>query len=110
MHRQLIQASVGQIVDHKNHDTLDCRKINLRITDKSGNSANRKKQRGGHYTSQYKGVHKHTQSGLWVAKIEHRGQLTFTKYFKSEAEAAQAYNDNAPRFFGEFAYLNEIAA
>jgi hypothetical protein len=42
MHRFVMAAKPWEVVDHINHDTLDNRKSNLRITDHAGNSANRK--------------------------------------------------------------------
>lgn len=42
MHRFITKALKGEIVDHINHDCLDNRKSNLRITSCSVNSFNRK--------------------------------------------------------------------
>lgn len=42
LHRLLLKAQKGQIVDHINGNTLDNRKKNLRITTSSGNNKNRK--------------------------------------------------------------------
>lgn len=41
MHREITKASDWQEIDHKNKNTLDCRKSNLRITDRRGNQQNR---------------------------------------------------------------------
>lgn len=41
LHRVIMGAPRGAEVDHLNHDTLDNRRANLRLTDKSGNMQNR---------------------------------------------------------------------
>ena len=55
MHRLILNAAKEKMVDHKNHDTLDNRRSNLRLctnTQNQGNSRIRKKG-----TSKFKGVH-----------------------------------------------------
>lgn len=42
IHRFLMKAPVGLMVDHINHDTLDNRRVNLRIINNSDNMMNRK--------------------------------------------------------------------
>ncbi len=42
MHRLIMDAPKGKYVDHRNHDTLDNRRANLRITTSSGNMMNRR--------------------------------------------------------------------
>ena len=42
LHRWLINAPRGSVVDHKNHDTLDNRLSNLRVTSHSKNGQNRR--------------------------------------------------------------------
>ena len=53
MHRQIMNCPAGMDVDHINGDTLDNRKINLRICTHSNNIKNQK-SRGG--KSKYRGV------------------------------------------------------
>ena len=42
LHREIIGAPPGMVVDHINHDTLDNRKENLRLCTRSQNGMNRK--------------------------------------------------------------------
>jgi hypothetical protein len=94
-------------VDHWNHDGLDNRRENLRVCTKAQNNHNCRKHRwhNGEYTSsKYKGVCWNKTEKKWMAYI-HRKTLG---YFRTEEEAALAYNAAATRDFGEFAVLNDI--
>jgi len=75
------------IVDHINGNKLDNRRSNLRLTDKSGNSINRPKQRG-KYLSQYRGVSKHKDR--WRAYAEHKKVKHSLGVYDSETDAALA--------------------
>jgi len=99
-------------VDHIDHNGLNNTKENLRITDNRGNSQNARKGKSSKNTSEYKGVSKHPQKKKrpWQATIyppegKKRKPLG---YYKTEMEAAQAYNKAATELFGEFACLNVI--
>lgn len=47
LHRVIMGAGPGQVVDHVSGDTLDCRRGNLRITDRRGNAQNVRSSKGG---------------------------------------------------------------
>jgi hypothetical protein len=103
MHRAVLGLSAGDRtrVDHKDHDTLDNRRSNLRVSTRSQNSANQLKTRG---TSKYKGVHK--LKDRWKAQIEVDGKKRYLGSFVREEEAARAYDAAAVEAFGEFALIN----
>jgi len=42
MHHEVVENIKGMDIDHKNHNTLDNRKDNLRVTESTNNSAHRK--------------------------------------------------------------------
>jgi hypothetical protein len=103
------QFIFGEVnVDHKNLDGLDNRRLNLRRATKSQNGMNRQKD-SRLLSSKFKGVYWHTKAARWRAQIG-SGQKSHEKQylgsFKSEEEAARAYDEAAQRLFGEFAHLN----
>lgn len=93
------------VVDHKNGNTLDNRRRNLREISKSENAQNSRHFSG---TSHYKGVTKTTRRGKrYLARIKppHQDRL-FLGYFENAVDAARAYDKAAAKYFGEFAVLN----
>lgn len=111
MHRLLMGVTDPKIqVDHINHDGLDNRRENLRICTNAENCRNRRKIKGTH-TSIYKGVdwEGRNKTSPWRVQVmtEQKKRIT-VGYFKTEIEAAIAYNEAALKYHGEFAYLNEI--
>jgi hypothetical protein len=103
LHRLIIGAKTGQLVDHINGNGLDNRKSNLRIVDSFGNARNRRPRV---LTSQYKGVCWHKRRNKWQASIYCDKQNIHLGTFSNEIEAAKAYDQAAVKYFGEFAYLN----
>lgn len=106
LHRFILNATKGTIIDHINGDPLDNRRSNLRITDRKGNAANRPKDRVKKATSKYKGVSKSKEK--WIAKIQINGQGLYLGWFMEETDAALAYNKAALKYFGEHAWLNQL--
>lgn len=107
MHRIITQAIKGEKVDHKNHDGLDNRRDNLRVTDDEGNARNSLPHSDG--TSRFRGVYWYKPRRKWKANISINGKQTYLGLFATEEAAAMAYNNAAIRLFGEFACLNEIS-
>lgn len=106
MHRFIMKCNDPKIrVDHINHNGLDNRRCNLRLATYKQNMANRLPSKNG--TSKYLGVHKRgnyfrAQISLGKRKSKYLGS------FKTEEEAAIAYNEAAKIVHGEFANLNVI--
>lgn len=105
LHRLIMDAPAGILVDHINQDTLDNRKSNLRLATRSQNMGNRAKHMG---KSKYKGVCWIEKRQRWIAQIFTDGKRRQLGRFETEVDAAMAYNKAASEFFGEFAYLNTI--
>ncbi len=106
MHRVIMNAPDGLMVDHRNHDLLDNRKSNLRIATNGQNKQNCHAKEG----KRFKGVGwmKEAKRTRCYACISKDGKNKFLGYFKDEVAAAIAYNKAALELFGEFACLNQI--
>lgn len=108
MHREILGLTGRTpFVDHIDHNGLNNQRSNLRTADYRLNGANRRKN-AGKYSSKYKGVFYHKKYGYWQAQIQHKRNLTYLGWYKTEEAAAEAYNREARLRFGEFACLNEI--
>lgn len=105
LHRVLLNAPDGMHVDHRNHDGLDNRRVNLRVCTPAENSRNSRKQKG--CSSEFKGVAKHKDGRAkpWVAIIWVDGKK-HTRCFTTELAAAQSYDEMALEYHGKFAGLN----
>lgn len=121
MHRLImgLENVEGKMVDHKDRNGLNCQRNNLRVCNAGENRKNSIKQLK-KATSIYKGVVLHTHKQFnktlqrttiyqsWHARIVIDGKRKVVGCFKTEIEAAVAYNDAATKYYGEFALLNKI--
>lgn len=107
LHRLIAQPEKGQEVDHINCDGLDNRRSNLRVCSHAQNLANQRHQERETH-SRYKGVTYNKRHGKWMAQAKARKIHYNLGTFKSEDDAARAYNAFAVNAFGEFARLNAI--
>jgi hypothetical protein len=106
LHRFLTDAPKGTHVDHRNGDTLDNRRDNLRVCTPAENIRNIRRTYGG---SRYKGVCRHMQCGrlYWRSRIQRTdGTRVELGNFKTQEEAALAYDKAAVEMFGEYACTN----
>lgn len=102
MHRHIMGITDPKIkVDHKNHNTLDNQKSNLRIATNSQNCANRSGPNS-NSTSGFRGVCFHKSSGKWTAQIQVNGKRTRLGLFSSPETAAAAFSDARKKYYGEF--------
>lgn len=69
MHRQIMNAPTGKVIDHINGDKLDNRRGNLRICNQSVNMFNYGLPK--HNTSGYRGVSWNKARNKWMAQIKH---------------------------------------
>lgn len=104
MHREIMHAPDGVVVDHINHDSLDNRKANLRLCTHAQNIQNMKTPRSN--TSGYKGVYLNKASRKWQAYIRKNGVFYHLGLFSTAEEAAHTYDKKARELFGEFANTN----
>lgn len=105
LHRLVLKARDGMVVDHKNHDLMDNRRSNLRECTHAENMCNRL-------------IHKNNKLGVkGVYQDRRRSTPTYRaqivigrKYirlgsFRTIEQAAKAYADAALKYHGEFARL-----
>lgn len=112
LHRFIMQAAPGVMVDHRNGDGLDNQRHNLRCCDNAQNqrniTASKRQKRGG-----FKGVSWNPTAQKWEAgigagerKANGRRARLYLGVYDDPADAARAYDRAALEHFGEFAALN----
>jgi AP2 domain/HNH endonuclease len=99
----------GLVVDHKDHDTLNNRRENLRAVKNVLNLANSGSRRSAVH-SLFKGVTYDISRNRWVAQIGIGNRHIHLGRYDSEVEAASAYNVAALAEWGESAFLNSLEA
>ena len=90
MHRAVLGARPGTLIDHANHDTLDNQRANLNLSDKTKNALNRKGANAG-TKSGVRGVSWHRKCGKWAVEIVVAGKRKYIGVFDTVESAARAY-------------------
>lgn len=104
LHRVIANANDNEEVDHKNHNTLDNRKSNLRIVTRSQNQMNKVKPK--HNTSGYKGISYNDRDDVWRAYININKKPIF-KTFNTKDEAVEWRREMENIVYKEFRYAEE---
>lgn len=94
-----------RFLDHINRNKGDNRIENLRPASAQQNMGNVPKFKK-NATSAFKGVSFHKHVKKYIAHVKTPNGLAHLGYFKSEKEAARAYDKKAKEVFGVFACLN----
>lgn len=101
LHRFVMNAPDGIMVDHKYGNRLDNRKENLRLCVRSFNGANKRKE--GHIY----GVTWHKTAKRWCVNVgEGSKPGSYRGRFKDYNAAVNCYNHHLKAEYGEFASLN----
>lgn len=106
MHRFIMGAPDDMQIDHIDGNGLNNQKSNLRICTIDENLRNKGKIEGTLY--KYKGLSWCKTKNRYKASINFNGKKISLGRFKTQEEAALAYNKAAIELHGEFARLNVI--
>jgi len=101
MHRFILNAPAGYLVDHINGNGLDNRSANLRLATHGQNSVNSRR----HNSTGFRGVTRISDS-LFIAKVCHNRKILYAGRHKTAEAAALAYDKMARKLQGQFARLN----
>lgn len=104
MHRVIMNAKKGELIDHRDRYGLNNQRGNLRFCTCSQNAKNKIS----HGTSKYLGVCLHKISRKWQADIVINNRKKYLGSYACEKDAAKAYNKAALKYHEEFANLNLI--
>jgi len=94
-----MDAPEGTFIDHKDGNTLNNTKENLRLCTKAQNQQNR----SGIRKDKLKGAFK-VKNSLWRCRIRASGRNIHIGYYRTEEEAHAAYMEAAKKYHGEFAH------
>lgn len=106
LHREIVRAPEGMVVDHINGNVYDNRRSNLRVCSTTQNLQNRRYYKA-RKEAKFKGVN--IRGGLIYAQISRGDGSSGVRYlgrYDSQISAARAYDAAAKILFGEFACLN----
>lgn len=105
MHREILgMADTDErLGDHRNRNTLDNRRDNLRIATYQQNNSNKKMPKSN--SSGFKGVTKHS-CGKFQAQYQKNGKMFHLGLFTTALNAHEAYRTATQLAFGEFARLD----
>jgi hypothetical protein len=114
LHRYLMVVNNRLLqVDHIDKNGLNNQRCNLRVCTHSENMKNRAKKKNS--GSKYLGVYfqKATKDNKritdkYIVRIQYNGKNRYIGTFKTEIDAAKAYNKVAAEAHGQFANLNQI--
>lgn len=100
LHRFVVNANSALVVDHYDHNTLNNRKYNLRIAEKSNNEKNRKSKNSNN-KSGYRNVS--MVDGKWIVQLQIKGKNTRLGSFDDVHEAGEFAKEMREKYYGEFA-------
>lgn len=104
MHRLLLDARPGEIIDHINGNGLDNRRSNLRLCSHDQNMHNvHQPSRSKHG---YFGVKFDARCGKWIAGIKANNRTRYLGAYDSPEQAAAAYDGASRALFGPNSTLN----
>lgn len=104
MHREILGAKRGELVDHRDGNGLNNCRENLRRCTNAQNLLNRRRHKNN--ACGVKGVRWCNRDKKWLAQIYFKKKRYYLGRFPTLQEAAHAYNEAARKYHGEYARLN----
>jgi len=104
MHRAILCAKDGFLVDHSDCNGLNNRRNNLRLATRQQNQCNQRISASN--TSGFKGVTWCKSDLRWKAQIGHKGKNYFLGNYKTPEMAYEAYVKASAELHGEFGRVN----
>jgi len=98
MHRAILNAPIGILVDHQDGDGLNNQRSNIRLATRAQNGHNRGPLRNN--KSGYKGVSR--SRNRWRAQIQMGGKVVYLGLFREKERAARAYQKAARGIHKDF--------
>ena len=101
---QFVMDANGKVVDHENHNTLDDRKSNLRISEEIRNAMNRKAKNKNN-KSGYRNVCWSKSEKKWLVQLQiNQKNAVLGKFSYDELEQAGKFAEEMrQKYYGEFA-------
>lgn len=106
LHRLIMNAPKGLVVDHKNHDKSNNCKSNLRLATNAENSRNKKASKNN--ISGYAGVIYIKTSQKWRAFITVDKKNIILGLYENIQDAIKARIEAEDKYYGEFGYHNSM--
>lgn len=103
MHRVIAETPKGKETDHINGNRLDNRKENLRVCTATENRRNVGVKKNS--LTGIKGVRLETRTGRFTTRIQIGSGRLHIGTFETAKEAAEAYNEAALKYHGEYAKI-----
>lgn len=105
MHREIMGIIDPKVyIDHKDHNGLNNRRENLRISDNKHNQYNTGRKVNS--LQKYKNI-RNLGNDKWQIRMRIPNGRRIERVVKGEKEAIKVYNDLAIKYHGEFAYLQK---
>ena len=103
LHRWIMNTNKNEYVDHKNHNTIDNRKNNLRVTRNDKNTKNRKSKNSNN-TSGYRNVS--WVNNKWIVQLQIKGKNKVLGKFDDINKAGKFAEKMRKKYYGDFAGNN----
>lgn len=106
LHRQIVNAKTRELIDHRDRNTLNNQRSNLRRATYAENMFNSNPRKGESYKGIYLVKDCRYKIHRWRVQIRQKHYSIHVGYFASEIDAARAYDEVIKKLRGDFARLN----